>query len=199
MTTRSSRRRGGFFWPFGAGRVAAISLHCDAAVRRLLPQGSGSRFVDAHMRRLIAIAITAAAALVAAPAALAAPAGTLSAQKTTWKWTGTAYGTNLVGEPCNTDHSCEDFLLQVKDPGSLNLAWKGTAPAGPAWLGVTVYLSDAKGTVENEDEPFADGGGLQDDGATGAFADPGFYVVRVSGLLTSLATYEVTATLEPDA
>jgi hypothetical protein len=148
------------------------------------------------MRRIFAIAI--AALLAIAPGALAAPTpekGAVSAKQTTLKWTGTAYGTNLVGEPCNTDHSCEDFLLEVKDPGTLNIAWKGTAPAGPAWLGMTVYLSDAKGT---EGEQFADGGGLQDDGAVGTFADPGFYLVRVSGLLTSLATYEATATLEPD-
>src|SRR3954468_21241062 len=136
------------------------------------------------MRRIFAIAIAAAATLVAAPAALAAPAGTLSKTTTTWKWTGSAYGTNLNGEPCNTDHSCEDFLLEVKDPGSLNIGWTAAAPGGtPAWLGVTIYASDAKGT---EGEELVDGGDLADSGSVGAYADPGFYLVRFSGLLTTL-------------
>jgi hypothetical protein len=148
------------------------------------------------MRRTFAIAI--AALLVAAPAATAAPSpdkGAVGIDQTTFKWAGSAYGTDIQGEPCNTDHSCEDVLVQVKDAGSLNVDWTGTAPAGPAWLGVSIYASDAKGT---EGDQLADGGALADTGAVGTYADPGYYLIRVSGLLTSLATYEATATLDPD-
>jgi hypothetical protein len=149
------------------------------------------------MRRIFAIAV--AALLVGAPAAIAAPTpekGAVGIDHTTFKWTGSAYGTNLNGEPCNTDHSCEDFLLEVKDPGSVSIGWEATAPGGtPAWLGVTIYASDEKGT---EGDELVDGGDLADSGSVGAYADPGFYLVRFSGLLTTLATYEATATLEPD-
>jgi hypothetical protein len=147
------------------------------------------------MRRFFAIAFT-AALLLAAPAASAEPAGVLSAEETEFKWTGSAYGFNMVGEPCNTDHSCEDFLIKVDDPGAFNVSWTATAPAGPAWLSFTIYMSDESGA---EGEPLADGGGLQDSGAVGTFVDPGYYLVRVAGLLTTLAEYEATAVLEPDA
>ena len=147
------------------------------------------------MRRTFLIAV--AALLVGAPAAAAAPSqkGAVSAEQTTFAWTGTAYGVNMVGEPCNTDHSCEDILVEVKAPGQLTVDWDATAPAGPAWLGVSLYQSDATGA---EGESVADGGGLQDSGAVGAFVDPGFYLVRVAGLATTLADYKATATLVPD-
>ena len=50
-----------------------------------------------------------------APAALAEPAqkGAVGAEQTTFKWTGQAYGTNIAGEPCGTDHSCEDILVEA--------------------------------------------------------------------------------------
>src|SRR5436305_5084948 len=103
------------------------------------------RHVGADMRRIFAIAV--AALLASAPAALAAPSktGTVSSTHPKFAWTGTAYGTNLVGEPCNTDHSCEDILVHVTSPGFLNVDWSATAPAGPAWLGVTIFASDASG------------------------------------------------------
>ena len=148
------------------------------------------------MRRIFATAFAAAAVLVAAPAALAAPAGTLSKTTTTWKWTGSAYGINLVGEPCNTDHSCEDLLMEVKNAGDVNVQWTATAPAGPAWIDMTVYSSDASGKTGGDE--MASGGGLQDSGGLGAYLDPGFYLVHVEGLGTTLADYEATATLEPD-
>ena len=149
------------------------------------------------MRRIL-LAATAALMLTAAPA-LAAPTpdkGTVSADEPTAKWTGTAYGTNIAGEPCNTDHSCEDYLLKVDDAGTLTVDWKATAPVGPAWLGVSILESDENGT---EGEEIADGGNLEDAGAVGGYVEPGYYLVRVSGLLTTLATYEANAVLEPDA
>jgi hypothetical protein len=148
------------------------------------------------MRRIFAIAV--AATLFAAPAALATPTpskGTLSATKPKVSWTGLAYGTNLVGEPCNTDHSCDDFLLQVTTAGFVTVDFAGTpAAAGPAWLGGTIYQSDAKGT---EGEQLADGGDLSDSSTVAADLAPGYYLVRISGLLTTLANYKATATLEP--
>jgi hypothetical protein len=147
------------------------------------------------MRRIFAIA--AAATLLAAPAALAAPSqeGAVSAEQLEFKWTGQAYGFNMVGEPCNTDHSCEDILVEVEDPGFLTVSWTATAPAGPAWLAFSIYESDETGA---EGESLADGGGLEDSGSVGTFVEEGFYLVRVAGLLTTLADYEATATLEPD-
>jgi hypothetical protein len=149
------------------------------------------------MRRTLAAAV-AALMLAAAPAALAAPDpenGTVNAEQTSLKWTGTAYGTNIAGEPCNTDHSCEDFLLKVEVPGNLVVGWTAAAPAGPAWLGGTIIASDEQGT---EGDVVADGGGLADDGTVGGYLDPGYYIVRLSGLLTTLATYDAEATFEPD-
>lgn len=142
--------------------------------------------------------LTAIAVVAIAPAALAAPSpdkGSVSAESPTFAWNGTAYGFNLAGEPCNTDHSCEDVLVEVKDAGSMAVAWQGKAPAGPAWLSVTIYTADASG---KEGEEIADGGGLADEGAVAAPVEPGFYLVRVAGLLTSAATYEATAKLEVD-
>jgi hypothetical protein len=146
------------------------------------------------MRRWVLAAV--AAAMVAVPAAWAAPAneGALSAASPSYSWSGTAYGANIAGEPCNTDHSCEDTLLRVDDEGALTLKWTATAPAGPAWLGVTIMGSDAAGA---EGDVVADGGGLEDGGTLTARLRPGHYLVRVAGLLTTLATYEMTATLKP--
>jgi hypothetical protein len=149
------------------------------------------------MRKLALLVTLATLAVASTAHAAPDPAkGSVSSASPTFGWKGSAYGTNIAGEPCNTDHSCEDFLLEVKDPGSVSIGWEATAPGGtPAWLGVTIYASDAKGT---EGEELVDGGDLADSGSVGAYADPGFYLVRFSGLLTTLATYEATATLEPD-
>ena len=143
--------------------------------------------------------IVAAALLVVAPAAAqAAPEreGSLSAASPEFAWSGSAYGFNLAGEPCNTDHSCEDTLLHVQDAGTLALDWQAAAPAGPAWLGVTVYGSDASGS---EGDMKADGGGLEDSGGVTARLEAGYYLVRVAGLLTSVATYDITAKLKTRA
>jgi hypothetical protein len=149
------------------------------------------------MRRQLVIFTLLLLAAFATPA-LAAPDfnGSLSAASTTLAWEGTAYGTNIQGEPCDTDHSCEDMLVDVGDAGNVTIKWEATAPAGPAWLGVTVYKSDASGA---EGAEVADGGGLEDTGTLAAKVQAGFYIVRVSGLLTSTATYKATATLKPSA
>ena len=148
------------------------------------------------MRRLLLAVFL--LALCAPATALAAPVreGSVSAAATVFAWEGDAYGFNLVGEPCNTDHSCEDTLLHVRDAGNVTFKWKGTAPAGPAWLSLTVYKSDASGT---EGDEVADAGQLGDEGSVAARLPAGTYLVRVAGLLTTVATYEATATLKPSA
>ena len=145
--------------------------------------------------RTALIALVAAA--LAAPAASAAPVaqGTVSAASPVFSWEGTAYGFNLVGEPCNTDHSCEDALLAIETPGTLTIDWQATAPAGPAWLGVGLYESRPDGA---EGKQVKDGGALADSGTLAAPVDKGYYLVRVAGLLTSTASYSAKATLEPD-
>ena len=148
------------------------------------------------MRRALLLALLAAGAF--APAAWGAPAfeGAVSAASPEFSWSGSAYGTNLAGEPCNTDHSCEDALLHVQDAGTLTLEWEATAPAGPAWLGVSVFASDAGGA---EGTSKADGGGPADNGGVTVRLEAGYYLVRVAGLLTTLATYDMTARLKPRA
>ena len=145
------------------------------------------------MRRL-AILATAVAMLAIAPAAFAEPAykGSVGAESPKFTWEGDAYGFNMAGEPCNTDHSCEDTLIEVKSAGNLTAAWEAQAPAGPAWLSGTIYKSDASGA---EGEELADGGDLSDSGQVAADVEPGFYIVRIAGLLTSVSTYKGTATL----
>ncbi len=146
-------------------------------------------------RRITLVALAFAA--LAAPAASAAPVatGTVSAANPVFSWEGTAYGANIAGEPCNTDHSCEDALVTVETPGTLTIAWQGTALAGPAWLGVGIYESGPDGA---EGKEVKTGGGLADAGQLVASIDKGYFLVRFAGLLTTTATYAAKATLEPD-
>jgi hypothetical protein len=148
------------------------------------------------MKLLAILAAGTALALALAAPASAAPvaSGSLSAAAPEFSWSGTAYGTNLAGEPCNTDHSCEDALLEIENAGTLAVGWTAAAPGGPAWLSVSVLKSDASGA---EGEVLADGGGLEDTGSVTARLTEGYYLVRVAGLLTSLATYDATAKLKP--
>ncbi len=134
--------------------------------------------------------------LTAAPAA-AAPtyAGNVDRQFT---WSGGPLtGANIAGEPCGPTRGCEDVLLKFPIAGTAKVKWSARSPVQQGWLGAQVYKAGPGGVPTGD--PVKESSGLSNDGVISWSADAGDYVVTMSSLLSVAATYDGTATIEPDA